>query len=134
MSYRGEALGRPERGPGSVASLGRRLLALLIDWLLCSLIASALLRAFGWDRTGAATLLPIAVLFVERTLLDGTLGYSIGQRVTRVVVVRLSGARLGLPRAAIRSALLCLAVPAMIWNADGRGLHDLAADSVALVA
>src|ERR1700740_775910 len=30
----GEALGLPEHGPGSLARMGRRLAALLVDWLL----------------------------------------------------------------------------------------------------
>ena len=37
--YPGQGFGLPERGPGSVASMPRRLLALLIDWLLSMLIA-----------------------------------------------------------------------------------------------
>ena len=37
--YPGQRLGLPERGPGSVASMPRRLAALLIDWLLSMLIA-----------------------------------------------------------------------------------------------
>ena len=38
-AYPGQALGLPERGPGSVASMPRRILALFIDWLLSMLIA-----------------------------------------------------------------------------------------------
>src|ERR1700759_4248357 len=32
--YPGEPLGLPEHGPGSLARMGRRLAALLVDWLL----------------------------------------------------------------------------------------------------
>ena len=38
-AYPGQGLGLPERGPGSVASMPRRVLALFIDWLLSMLIA-----------------------------------------------------------------------------------------------
>ena len=41
------------------------------------------------------------------------------------------GGRLGVLRAALRGALLCLLVPALIMK-DGRGLHDRAAGSVVL--
>ena len=37
--YPGQRLGLPESGPGSVAGVGRRLGALVIDWLLCEAIA-----------------------------------------------------------------------------------------------
>jgi hypothetical protein len=31
---------------------------------------------------------------------------------------------------AVRTVLLCLAVPALIWDRDQRGLHDKAAQTV----
>ena len=34
-AYPGAKFGLPKDGAGSVASMGRRLLALLIDWLVC---------------------------------------------------------------------------------------------------
>jgi len=37
--YPGSRLGMPERGPGSVARFGRRLVGILIDWAICSVIA-----------------------------------------------------------------------------------------------
>jgi uncharacterized RDD family membrane protein YckC len=33
-------------------------------------------------------------------------------------------------RVLLRQVLVCLAVPAMIWDLDGRGLHDKAAGTV----
>jgi hypothetical protein len=48
--------------------------------------------------------------------------------------VRLDGRPLGVVRAALRTVLLLLLVPALIWDRDGRGLHDKAADSVVVVA
>ena len=38
----------------------------------------------------------------------------------------------GVPRAALRTALLLLLIPALIWDRDGRGLHDKAAGTVIL--
>ena len=34
QAYPGQPLGLPEHGPGSLARMGRRLVALLVDWLL----------------------------------------------------------------------------------------------------
>ena len=39
--YPGQYYGLPESGPGSVAGWSRRFVALLIDWLACSLIVIA---------------------------------------------------------------------------------------------
>ena len=30
-------------------------------------------------------------------------------------------------RALVRTALLCLVIPAVVWGPDGRGLHDVVA-------
>ena len=49
FGYRGERLGLPEEGPGSIARPGRRLGALAVDWGLCLLIAYGLL-ADGYDQ------------------------------------------------------------------------------------
>ncbi|MEU1165551.1 RDD family protein, partial [Streptomyces sp. NPDC005921] len=43
FGYRGEQLGLPEEGPGSIARPGRRLGALVVDWALCVLIAYGLI-------------------------------------------------------------------------------------------
>src|SRR5277367_4329755 len=39
--YPGKRFGLPMTGPMSVAPMGRRLIALIVDWLLCSLIVSS---------------------------------------------------------------------------------------------
>jgi len=43
FGYRGERLGLPEEGPGSIAPIGRRLAAVFIDWILSVLIAYGLI-------------------------------------------------------------------------------------------
>jgi hypothetical protein len=39
-------------------------------------------------------------------------------------VVPLTGGYLGLWRPFARTALLCVVIPAVIWDRDQRGLHD----------
>ena len=108
------------------ASLARRFGGLLVDWVLC-VFASALLadpRHNGW----AAPL----VLLLENTVFIGLFAQTPGMRITRIrCVAQEDGGRIGLPRAALRSVLLCLLVPALIMK-DQRGLHDRAAGSVVL--
>lgn len=121
FGYRGERLGLPEHGPGSIAPLGRRFGALFIDWGLCMLIAYGLF-AHGDQRAAGNWAL---LLFLVLSLLTvGTVGSTPGKRILRLRVVAENGDRLGMGRVAVRSVLLCLAIPALIWDRDGRGLHD----------
>jgi uncharacterized RDD family membrane protein YckC len=129
----GKRLGLPEQGPGSVGRSGRRVLALLVDWVAALLIANLLARGPVQDvASGAGSLIPLAVLFVENALLVGTVGATLGHRLLGLRVASLTGGPVGLRRGAVRAALLVLAVPALVWDRDQRGLHDKAAGTVLL--
>lgn len=97
-------------------------MAIVIDWTLALLISNFLFAGDSW-----ATL---AVFAAEQILLVGTLGYSIGHRATGIHVVRLGGAPAGPLAALVRTLLLCLVIPAVIFDPDQRGLHDKAAKTV----
>lgn len=115
-------MGLPESGSGSIARAGRRILAIVIDWALALLISNFLFSGNSW-----ATL---AVFAAEQILLIGTLGYSIGHRAMGIRVVRLGGSPAGLLAALVRTLLLCLVIPAVIFDPDQRGLHDKAVKTV----
>ncbi|HWM38702.1 MAG TPA: RDD family protein [Streptomyces sp.] len=122
FGHRGERLGLPQDGPGSVASVGRRLGALFIDWAIAVLIAYGLL-ADGEPQ--AANNWALAVFLVMSLLTVGTVGCTPGKRMLRLRVVAVDGlGRLALWRVAVRTVLLGAAVPALVWDRDGRGLHD----------
>ncbi|AJE86061.1 MULTISPECIES: RDD family protein [Streptomyces] len=127
FGYRGQQLGLPEEGPGSVAPLGRRFGALLVDWGLCTLIAYGLL-AGGDQRATSNWALAVFLLLSLATV--GTIGSTPGKRLFRLRVISEHGERLGFGRVLVRSVLLCLAVPALIWDRDSRGLHDRLARAV----
>jgi uncharacterized RDD family membrane protein YckC len=55
---------------------------------------------------------------------------SFGQRLLGLRVVRVDGGRLSLPRIVLRTLLLCLVIPAVVMDSDGRGLHDRAVGSI----
>jgi uncharacterized RDD family membrane protein YckC len=67
---------------------------------------------------------------VVSILMLTTAGSTPGKRLMGLRVVRLDGGRLGPVAAVIRTVLLLLVVPALIWDRDTRGLHDKAAKSV----
>ncbi|WP_329458211.1 RDD family protein [Streptomyces sp. NBC_01497] len=127
FGYRGERLGLPQDGPGSVARFGRRLGAVFVDWVLCVVIVYGLITHSGANTVENWAL---AVFFVLSVLTVGTVGSTPGKRLFRLRVVAEGGGRLGVVRVLIRSVLLCLAVPALIWDRDGRGLHDRLARAV----
>ncbi len=121
FGYRGERLGLPEEGPGSIAPPGRRIAAICVDWGLCLLIAYGLLTGGDFRSAGNWALLVFVVLGV---LTVGTVGFTPGKRLMGLRVVSVNGGRLTLPRAVLRTLLLALAVPALVWDRDNRGLHD----------
>jgi len=131
-TYAGERLGLPQDGPGSVAGWGRRILALFVDWF-ASLLVGGAIAGRGVTSSGTwESWLPMLVFLVEATLLTALMGGSFGQLLLRVVVARIDGSPVSLLRALLRTALICLVVPPLVFNRDQRGLHDLAAGTVAL--
>ncbi len=132
-SYPGSRLGMPQRGPGSVARFGRRLVGVMIDWLLCSVVAAAL---WGYSITGgdSGSFKPLVIFAVQHLILVGTIGFTIGHRVVGLRVVRLGGGLPGFVPALARTILLVLAIPALIWDRDDRGLHDKVAGTVVIRA
>lgn len=125
QDYPGQRLGRPERGPGAVAGFGPRIVAYLIDSAACAVIAWGTFRDPGYT---------LAIFAGEVLVLTWLAGGSAGQLVRGLRVVRADNRPLGLPRTALRTALLLLLIPAVIWDRDGRGLHDKAASSVVVHA
>jgi uncharacterized RDD family membrane protein YckC len=127
FGYRGERLGLPEEGPGSIARPGRRLGALVVDWGLCLLIAYGLITD---SYNNAAQVWAPLILFVLMVVTLGTVGFTPGKRLFGLRVVALGTGRVSPPRALLRTVLLFLAIPALIWDRDGRGLHDQLARTV----
>lgn len=93
----------------------------MIDWAIAWILSVAFFPVGSWQPNSWATLVIFAVEQVLFLLLvNGSIGHLLlGMRLVPVVP-----ARLGLWRPFVRTVLLCLAVPALIWDADRRGLHD----------
>jgi hypothetical protein len=127
--YRGERLGLPESGPGSLAGQGRRLGALVVDWAVAYLIVGA----FGWHPSSVQGQWGVLAVFAaEHLLLLSTLGYTIGKRIFGLRVGKLGGPLTPL-NVVVRTVLLMLVIPAVIWDQDGRGLHDRLPGTVELL-
>ncbi|MGR4879369.1 RDD family protein [Streptomyces sp. LARHCF249] len=121
FGYPGQRLGLPQQGPGSVARFGRRLGAVLLDWVGCQVIAYGLITGGDLGAAGNWTLGLFAALSI---LTVGTVGFTPGKRIVGLRVIAEDGGRLGIARVLLRTVLLVLVIPALIWDRDGRGLHD----------
>jgi len=121
--YPGQRFGLPERGPGSVASMPRRVLALFIDWLLSMLIAYWLTRSQGWT---------IAIFAVEVYVLTATTGFTVGKRLVGIRTIRTNGGPVGFRWALVRTAILLTVIPPLLTDRDLRGMHDRASDTIVI--
>lgn len=134
-SYPGERLGLPATGTGSIARPGRRIGALAIDYAASTIIAMAF---FGYDQfalpaeAGWTQFAPMVVFAALNVLFLPTLGGTPGHRLLGMRLQLVRGGWVGLWRPIVRTALLVIVIPAVIWDADQRGLHDKAAGTVLL--
>jgi uncharacterized RDD family membrane protein YckC len=137
QAYRGEKLGLPGSGSGSLAATGPRLGAFLVDSIASGLVAALFVHRSGTssvaDRLpGTWSLVPFALDYVIGLLVAGR---SAGMYLFGLRVVRVSApVAVGPLRAVGRTALLLLFVPALIFDRDGRGLHDRLTDTAVVRA
>ena len=128
-STAGATWGCRRAAPGRVAGFGIRFVGVLIDWGIASVIARGL---FGVPlpfsqppASGGQGFVVLAVFGVMHLLLVGTVGFTIGHRIMGLQVRSLGGSGRVLPLQALtRTLLLCAFIPAVVWDRDGRGLHD----------
>ena len=113
--------------PYPTASWGRRVLALVVDWIACLLVVDLFTPVFG--TTGGSSSFWVLLVFVlESAVLTASVGGSFGKMATRLRVVRVDGeAHLDPLRSLARAILVALVIPPLVFRPDRRGLHDLAA-------
>jgi uncharacterized RDD family membrane protein YckC len=114
--------------------MGRRLVALIVDWVLCLLVVSAAthhsvtrVSDSSYFATQYWTLL---ACFLEMYVLTALSGLTIGKRLLGIRVIRTDGSRPGFAWAAVRTVLLFFVIPPLLADRDLRGLHDRASDTI----
>ena len=121
-------------GPSSVAPMGRRLVALIVDWVLCYIIASGIVRHSIFTVTDAhyqdAQWVALLLFAFEVYLLTAVSGFTVGKRLLGMRTIRTDGSRPGFGWAALRTILLLCVIPPCLSDRDMRGLHDRAADTI----
>ncbi len=118
-----DGVDEPATGAGSEAGAprpanfwGRRVVALVIDWLASWSIAFVFFR-----DSALATLL----IFAGSTFIfQATLGTTLGHWIMGVGTRTADGSVPGFARAALRTFTLCLLLPPVITDTQGRGMHE----------
>jgi uncharacterized RDD family membrane protein YckC len=124
--YPGKRLGLPQTGPRSQARMGRRLAALLLDWLISYGLAGLGVAA-GLLSTATLATSVLVTWFVLGVVAVRLFGFTPGQWALGLAVVGLHDGEtrhVGVGRAAARGLLIALVIPPLFTDSDGRGLHD----------
>lgn len=121
--FAGQRLGLPETGVDSLASVMRRVGGTAIDWFIAKAIVHLF---FGYGLSDPAANFPTFGLWVAMGIVSVWLfSFTAGQLALGMRVVRVgANERVGLVRAAIRTVLVALVIPAFFLDRDGRGLQD----------
>ena len=120
----------PQR-PLEPASWARRFAALVIDWILSTVVVFVIVGPHQYSTDRAVGLYVLGVFALECGFGWALTGASVGQAFTRIRVLRTDGRPVSLLPALLRAVLVCLVVPPLVFKPDGRGLHDLAVGSAA---
>ncbi|MCF8555356.1 MAG: RDD family protein [Candidatus Planktophila sp.] len=105
-------------------SLGRRMSALMVDWLACYFIVAASAGGIGQMAPNRSWTV-LALFFGEIALLSALQGASLGHRIFGIKILRFSdGGAITPLQALIRSALLITVIFAITFDENGRGLHE----------
>ncbi len=122
--YPGQRLGLPQSGPRSLARMGRRIAALFVDWLIAYGLA-ALAMSFGVVSMAGLSTAVLVIWFVLGAVSLRLFGFTPGQYALGLMVVPVDGRlHVGFGRAVVRGVLIAVVIPALITDADGRGLQD----------
>lgn len=105
--------------------MGARAAALAIDVVLAALVAGLFTAPElprNWSLLSWVLITGVSVSFF---------GFTPGMGALGIRVVRMDGAAMVGPiRAIPRTIMTGLVIPAVIWNDDGRGLHDRAVGTI----
>lgn len=121
---KGSSLGLPPQGSGAVAPFWRRPLSLVVDWGLCMLVSALV---FSGDA-----LANLVLFIVVNVLFLSLFGATPGQFALRLRVMPVSGRSPMVLRALVRTTLMLLLLPAVVWNRDSQPLHDVVAGTAVI--
>jgi len=105
-------------------SLGRRLAAVMVDWLACYFIVVATTGGLFVHSQGREFKIA-ALFFFEIAILSALQGATLGHKIFGIRIVRfIDGGSISPLQALIRSLLLVTAIFAITFDENGRGMHE----------
>jgi uncharacterized RDD family membrane protein YckC len=109
-------------------SQGRRMLGVLIDWLMSYAIAVGFFVEFG----DSSRVVVVYLVFTAQYLLFAALGGATpGHRIVGLKIVRFSDGGMPTPvQALIRTGLLVLIITAITFDQNGRGINERLSNTV----
>ena len=109
-------------------SQGRRMLGVLIDWLLCASIAHGFFR---YGQRWAEPFVPHAIFFLQYLLFAALGGATPGHRLVGLKIVCFSDGGMPTPlQALIRASLLAIIITAITFDHNGRGINERLSNTV----
>ena len=133
QKHKGENLGLPPSGAGSIAPLGVRVGALAVDWFLAYGLVAVIVMLLGPETLGGDSFSAVSSWAVP--LLWGVSGVvcvwlfaqTPGQALVGIGTARVDAEeRVGFVRALVRVVFIFFLLPPLIQDEDGRGMHDRA--------
>jgi uncharacterized RDD family membrane protein YckC len=116
----------PPSGSGSLVGWGRRIGALVLDWLIAYGL-SALLMSLGLVSLELLSTAVLVVWLVLGIVSVRLFGFTPGQAALGLRVASVDHRiHVGVGRAAARGVLVALVIPPLFTDSDGRGLQDKA--------
>jgi len=109
-------------------SQGRRMVGVLIDWLMSYAVAIGFFVEFGEPAMGAVVFL----IFTAQYLIFAALGGATpGHRIMGLKIVRFSDGQMPTPiQALIRTSLLVIILTAVTFDQNGRGINERLSNTV----
>ena len=105
-------------------TLGRRMSALMVDWLACYFIVAATTGGIGIMAPNRSWLV-LALFFAEVAILSALQGASLGHRIFGIKIIRFADGGTVTPlQALIRTSMLITVIFAITFDENGRGLHE----------
>ncbi len=133
QAFKGQRLGLPESGEGSLAPLGVRFGALLVDWFLAYGLIGLLVAIggpglLGGDSFAGVSSWAVPVVWgLAGVVCVWLFAQTPGQALFGIGTARIDAdERVGVLRALIRVVFIFFLLPPLIQDEDGRGMHDRA--------
>lgn len=78
----------------------------------------------------ATSLVTLGIFAIMQIVFIPTIGGSVGHRLLGMRVVPIAGGWVGFWRPIVRTLLVVIVIPVIVWDSDQRGFHDKIAGTV----